>query len=173
MAARLPRPAGRRRLHPRVHRARPAPRGFPAAGQVEQFAFSGYLLWRAGQTRGLAVDLLAGLRAFAVDAEVQLESGVGPQERFALDRAWADPVFGIRVSVPIAGRLRAMGLLDFGGFGLGSELSWQGEARLVWALGSRWSADLGYRHLAYDWKGGTDRLEQTMSGPFAAVTLAF
>ena len=95
----------------------------------------------------------------------------------ANDLDWVDPVVGARVRHQIApGReLRLEG--DIGGFGAGSEFSWQAVGVYSFhttCLGVPLHADIGYRALAVDYsengKFGKEGLDVVQHGPVMGVT---
>ncbi len=93
------------------------------------------------------------------------------------DLEWVDPVVGARIRHQIApGKdLRLEG--DIGGFGVGSEFSWQVVAAYGFhttCLGIPLHADLGYRALAVDYsergRYGKNGLDVVQHGPVMGIT---
>ena len=94
------------------------------------------------------------------------------------DLEWVDPVVGVRVRHQMAPgkELRLDG--DIGGFGAGSEFSWQAVGVYSFqtqCLGTPLRADIGYRALAVDYsengKFGKEGLDVVQHGPVMGVTL--
>ncbi len=95
----------------------------------------------------------------------------------ANDLEWVDPVVGLRVRHQIAPgkNLRLEG--DIGGFGAGSEFSWQAVGVYSFhttCLGVPLHADIGYRALAVDYsengRFGKNGLDVVQHGPLMGVT---
>jgi hypothetical protein len=95
----------------------------------------------------------------------------------ANDLEWVDPVVGLRVRHQIAPgkNLRLEG--DIGGFGAGSEFSWQAVgvySFMTQCLGVPLRADLGYRALYVDYsengRFGENGLNVVQHGPLMGVT---
>jgi hypothetical protein len=93
------------------------------------------------------------------------------------DLEWVDPVVGLRVRHQIAPgkNLRLEG--DIGGFGAGSEFSWQAVgvySFMTQCLGVPLRADLGYRALYVDYsengRFGENGLNAVQHGPLMGVT---
>jgi hypothetical protein len=102
-----------------------------------------------------AVDLVSGARyvKLRMDAELSVLS----QGQLLLTRnpvyseSWVDPFLGVRVIAPLAPRWSLQGYADVGGFGLGSDNTWQLQAGATYEWGRTLSTTLGYRalHLKY------------------------
>lgn len=126
----------------------------------------GLLLELAGAVpvgRSEVAEWLFGLRWIDVDFEV---TGVESAEE-----SWLDPFVGARGEFELGGAwsLRLRG--DVGGFGVGSDLSWQGIALAGASVGEAWRLDFGYRALGVDFDGGDLRYDAIVHGPI--VGLAF
>lgn len=65
---------------------------------------------------------------------------------------WIDPYLGLRARYHFTDHLYAVAKADVGGFGVGSDFTWQGEAALGWQLTARVSAEVGYRALGIDYE---------------------
>jgi len=90
---------------------------------------------------------------------------------------WVDPVVGARIRHQIApGKaLRLLG--DIGGFGVGSDFSWQAVALYGWhttCLGIPFNADIGYRALYVDYsesgRFGKNGIDAVQHGPVMGVS---
>lgn len=93
------------------------------------------------------LDLLAGLRYTAAEAEFKSGSG---SEKITGTGDWVDPMIGTKGRIGINENWFVPFYLDIGGFGTDSDFSWQGFAgagyRFEWG-----DAVLGYRHLDVDY----------------------
>lgn len=107
--------------------------------------------------------LTAGLRGI----ELELELEIASLESSARE-AWIDPWIGASGAVPLGGNwaLRTWG--DVGGFGVGSDFTWQ-AATLLARSSERWRFEFGYRALAVEFDD--DDLETSLlaHGPFLGV----
>ncbi len=89
-------------------------------------------------------------------------------------KTWVDPFVGGRATAKISDSFSASGRFDIGGFGVGSDFSWN----LILAGGyhfKRISLLFGYRAWNVDYDSGEDltefKVDVTTSGPFFGLTL--
>jgi opacity protein-like surface antigen len=66
--------------------------------------------------------------------------------------SWWDPVIGVRVLVPLAEAWTLVGYADIGGFGVGSDLTYQLLAGVNWQFARSVSAKVGYRYFYQDYE---------------------
>ena len=91
--------------------------------------------------------------------------------------SWVDPLVGLQYSLPInyAWRLNLRG--DIGGFGIGSDLSYQVLANVRWQANDTVGVVVGYRLIAFDYEDGKDRnyqrYDMTEQGPLVGVAVSF
>jgi hypothetical protein len=141
-----------------------------------------------------ALDGLVGVRywhavtdmsfGFNATGSIQTPEGVGLFSRSigiagastgSMD--WADPILGLQVRHEIAPhhRLRLRG--DIGGFGVGSQLTWQALGVYAYEFSSgatTWSAVLGYRAIGLDYSpGGSNSIDLVLHGPVLGVSARF
>jgi hypothetical protein len=130
-----------------------------------QAQLDGYYRTRFGRQ---SVDWLAGVRYY--DSDFQLSPApIGGE------KAWADPLVGARwrwsVSDPWSLEVRG----DVGGFGIGSELSWQVLALADWQPWTHVSLTGGFRALGIDFSDGNGAdafdYDLTMWGPLLGVSI--
>lgn len=155
-----------------------------------------YELFRWQHTEGssTAVDGVMGFRywnnsiaaSFDADATVNF-SRLHLERSFGLATArsdaiqWVDPVFGVRVRHQFTPRQEFVVRGDIGGFGLGSQFSWQavGVYSYAWELegGAKLAALLGFRALGtnYTSGSGTDAvgINEVLYGPVLGVSYRF
>lgn len=146
-----------------------------------------------GQT---ALDVLLGGRYWyqKIDVTLNIAGTIGVnvgdlQVSFDRSRAfarsggvsWVDPFVGLRVRHRLAPRQDLQAQADIGGFGLGSQISWQALATYSYRFGSTgsvaWSGAIGYRALYVDYvQGSGNTLFQTnmlQHGPLIGVSAKF
>jgi hypothetical protein len=93
------------------------------------------------------------------------------------DASWVDPLVGLQYNVPISNAWRFNLRGDVGGFGIGSDLSYQILANVRWQAGDTFGVIMGYRVIGFDYEDGHgqhyqhyDLVEQ---GPLVGVTISF
>jgi opacity protein-like surface antigen len=116
-------------------------------------------------------DVLAGARVWSISTDLDLElAGVLPISAGST-QTWIDPVGGVRMHAKLG---NGFGLSAYGDIGAGSSrLTWQLRATLDYAFNENWSASIGYRHLAVDYRRGGFVYDTSMSGPIAGVSYRF
>lgn len=146
------------------------PPGIPAAGDMSIRSLSLLAGKRFQASGATTIDVLGGGRVWSLDGEVDVPLvgiALAPEERFV------DPVAALRINSKLAPRLSLLTYGDVGGFGIGSDLTWQGVATLNYRAGSAVYLSAGYRHLYLDRQSGGASFTGRLSGPLAGVTLAF
>jgi hypothetical protein len=119
------------------------------------------------------LEPFAGVRYNNLSGEIRGAFGRNPSET----RDWVDPILGATATVPLGRSLALEGRGDIGGFGIGSDLTWQFYPYLDWTLMPTASLQAGYRLLDVDYETGSggdafgwDVLTQ---GPQVGVTVRF
>ncbi|MGE0641015.1 MAG: hypothetical protein AB7G12_10760 [Thermoanaerobaculia bacterium] len=128
------------------------------------------------------VQLTRGFTVFGgaryVDLASKLAVGSGNQTlRASTSESWVDPVVGFRWSTTGSERWAFWIRGDVGGFGVGSERSWNAVAALSFRLTERVRLGAGYRALdiEYEHGSGSDRFvyDTRMEGPVAGLSFSF
>lgn len=146
------------------------PPGAPARGALTQRSMTLAAGRRVVDDAGQTVDLLAGLRAWQVQGEVAVPlAGVSlsPEERFA------DPILAIRAHAPLSDRWSLIAYADVGGFGLGSDLTYQVAATANWQATDNLYLSVGFRQLYLDYDQGGTAFKVKMAGPLLGATWRF
>jgi hypothetical protein len=118
----------------------------------------------------------AGVRYNNINGDVRFNGPLGKVATGTQD--WWDPIIGAQFSRPLFGpKLTFNGRFDVGGFGVGSDLTWQAFPYLNWRFAKWGSAQLGYRWLATDYEtgGGTSKFvyDVIVEGPQRGLTVHF
>jgi hypothetical protein len=149
--------------------------------------------WQSAPERYTAIDLVGSARYWNQDLslslnltgtlEAKLEKlgiKINRSRRVAIARAndleWVDPVVGARIRHQFASGSEFNLLGDIGGFGAGSEFSWQAVATYgfdVNAFGTTMRSVVGYRALSVDYSENTQHgksgLDWIQHGPILGV----
>jgi hypothetical protein len=139
-----------------------------------------------------ALDVLAGARYWRQEVDINLAltvtvetAGLTLSRGRAIARAgavdWVDPLVGLRVRHQLAPGQELVLRGDIGGFGVGSEFSWNALAAYSFRIGvysgATFSGMLGYRALSVDFEkgSGVNRYDYDVvqHGPILGLTVSF
>lgn len=140
----------------------------PVQGDLEVIEGQLALAYGADISGGLHVDLLGGLRLYRLDA--RLVSGAVDAEN---SETLLDPLIGLRGKVRLADDWRLLLYADVGGFGAGTELSYQVAAIFDYALTDRIAVALGYRQLGLDVDEEHLVFDGAIGGPLLGLEIRF
>ena len=173
--------------------------GASAGLKVEMFIgelAAAYEIARWGSTgvpgSGTAIDVFAGGRGWWQQADASLAvSGtvnigdltLNADRTFSASKSvgWVDPLVGLRLRHQFAPGLNFVASGDVGGFGVGSQFSWQALAAINYDFCVRnnviWSGMLGYKALFADYSKGSGltryEYDITIHGPILGITARF
>lgn len=120
-----------------------------------------------------SVDAIAGARIWHLDNSISLLPGTLPGAAVGQTQAWADPILGARFRVNLAKGWYANLIGDAGGFGAGSQLTWQVFTGVGKEIKQKYSVLLGYRYLDVDYRNGGFLYDAHMSGLLAGFGIRF
>ena len=119
---------------------------------VNQGAFAFYGLRQLSP----AADVTFGLRVNTLQGTLTFK---GPDVTVSQDQTWVDPIVGVTLRRPAGRRVQLRLYTEIGGFGAGSDFTWQVFPTLGLRLTDTASLDFGYRWLDLDYDTG-ERNEQ-------------
>jgi hypothetical protein len=118
-------------------------------------------------------EALAGVRYNNLNAEIQGPLGRNPGGT----QEWWDPIMGANLSLPLGKKFSFTVRGDIGGFGLGSDFTWQAFPYFGWQFAKWGSFQAGYRWLYMDYEtgSGASRFKYDMlnQGPQLGFTIHF
>lgn len=121
---------------------------------------------------GYRLGPLAGLRYTYIRAEVDL----GNFRTVDSNEDWVDPFVGARGALDLSERWGLVAEADIGGFGVGSDISWNAQAYAGYktsVFGLRTSLALGYRAMHQDYDHGDFKYDVTTYGPIIGAVFTF
>ncbi len=132
-----------------------------------------------GSGQDLSLEVLAGGRYTAMDVELDI-STPGPSTVVDKRQEWVDPIVGGRVFLDLRDDLSLVFRGDIGGFGVGSDLSWNVAGLLFYDFdlyGRDASVIAGYRALYQDFEDGSGAnkfaYDVTTQGPILGMVIRF
>lgn len=120
------------------------------------------------------LELLAGARY--VDIDMNAIINIGPMPTITGTDDWIDPIIGLDYRASLSDKWRFFGRADVGGFGVGSDMSYQLGAYFGYMPSKSWNLYAGYRHLDFDYKSDNDKkffYDITLSGPLVGFGYHF
>jgi hypothetical protein len=129
-----------------------------------------------GYAVGEGFQIFGGARW--VDISNDLDLRVGEQSLHADGgESWVDPLVGVRAGTGAGERWAFWVRADVGGFGVGSDLSWNAVAAFSWRVSDRINIGAGYRLLDIDYEHGSGAdyflFDARMDGPVTGITFSF
>lgn len=122
------------------------------------------------------VDVIGGLRYIKLEASADINASffalTGTVSRSA-DKGWVDPYIGARIQHPIADRWTLLGYGDIGGFGVGSDFTWQAIVGVNYDFSKSVSGKLGYRYLSVDYDKDGFLYDMDSYGVYLGVGIRF
>jgi opacity protein-like surface antigen len=142
---------------------------------INMFLSTTVLGYKAYERGRWLVEPYAGARYVSLNTDVKIVGGgpLGLERQASVDLDWWDPVIGVRGGAPITEKLSASGFADIGGFGVGSQFSWEIYAGLDYAFTEHVSAIAGFRYLSIDYDESGAELDLQTYGPVIGATVRF
>jgi opacity protein-like surface antigen len=103
------------------------------------------------------VDVIGAVRYTRLDTDLNLVVTTGSpllpdgSRSISGKQNWWDPVIGVRVLHPLNEEWTLVGYADVGGFGAGSDITYQFLGGVNWQFSKSVSAKFGYRYLYQDY----------------------
>lgn len=125
------------------------------------------------------VDVIGAARYTQLDVDLNLAFTTGADllpdgsRGTSKTQSWWDPVIGIRVLQPFADAWTLVGYADIGGFGVGSDLTYQLLAGVNWQFARSWIAKAGYRYLYQDYENDGFIWDMSASGLYLGAGFRF
>ena len=116
-----------------------------------------------------ALEVFGGARLWSVSTTVDFKR----LQTRSIDRTWIDPIVGLRASHDLSETVFVEGLGDIGGFGVGSDLQWEGVARVGYRISEGTAVALGYRYLHVDFHDSSLLMDADLRGAFVALDIRF
>jgi hypothetical protein len=146
----------------------------PVGASVDETIFNGTLLagYRLYDEPRFTLDVLGGLRFNNVDTEITV-STAGRSASIKSDFGWLDPVAGARAHFHLTDEFSILAQGDIGGFGAGSDLSWQALATVNYSFDNSFTVSAGYKILSIDYASDGHVFDTMLNGPVLGLTYRF
>lgn len=144
------------------------------SADVDTVEFSATLKggYRVYDDRDFSFDLLAGVRIWHISNDVTINYGAFSRS-YGEEFGWVDPVVGFRAFYRFTPQFSVQAQADFGGFGAGSDHTWQALATANYAFTDSLSVSAGYKILDVDYESDGHVFDATLKGPVIGLTYRF
>lgn len=157
--------------------------GVPVPGQHGAFS-GGSVRTQSAELQAIGLYTLAeqhagrfeiggGVRAWWFNTALTYNPGRLPGRSADSSTSWVDPIFAARGIVRLNESLSFTAYGDVGGFGVGTQFTWQAMGTLDWRINERFSASVGYRHIHIDYERGRATIGIDLSGPIIGASYRF
>jgi opacity protein-like surface antigen len=122
--------------------------------------------------------VIGAARYTQVDTELNLVTTTGGllpggTRNLSGGKSWWDPVVGASIAVPFAEHWSLTGYVDVGGFGVGSDITYQAIAGAEWQFAKDFSARAGYRYLNQDFEDDGFVWDMALHGFYLGLGIRF
>lgn len=149
--------------------------------QIAVGGFYRVLDWQWGETEAgrplkLAVEPLAGVRWSYLRVEIEFSGGATNLPQIDRSESFFDPIIGLRLGSGLSENWLTFVSADVGGFGVGSDYSWNVQGYLGYRLtmlGIPAILNFGYRALHQKYEDGDFKWDVTQRGPIVGIAYQF
>ncbi len=148
------------------------PGGLSASLDSVQFNATLQAGYRVVDTPRFTFDVLGGGRFWYISNDLTVQYADFSRSH-GEDFNWIDPLVGARAFYNVTDRLSVMGQADIGGFGVGSDFTWQALGTVNYRFNDNWAVSAGYKVLSVDYDDDGHVFDATLSGPVLGFTYRF
>lgn len=137
-----------------------------------QFAATLQAGYRVYDTPQFTFDLMGGARYWRIWNDLNVHV-TGRTFKLESEFDWLDPVIGARAHFHLTDRFSILVQGDVGGFGVGSDSTWQMLATANYSFNDKLALSAGYKVLSVDYEDDGHVFDTTLSGPVLGMTFRF
>lgn len=121
------------------------------------------------------LDLGIGARLVNLQAGIDLQTVIDGSRSASIDQTWVDPIIIARTQGLFTEKIYWQFRGDFGGFGVGSDFTWQAQANIGYRFSKLFQTSIGYRYIGIDYDNGegSDRFVYDVDTFGAVLRLGF
>lgn len=144
---------------------------------ASNFILSPALSYRVTRPGPVSVDVGAGIRYWNVSNTLTLTGEAGGELELDDSQDWIDPILGTRLRADFDDHWFGVALGDIGGFGAGSDFTWQALGAIGYTFDTRghYSLLAGWRQLDVDYENEDEGFlwDVSIGGPTIGFTFAW
>ncbi|WP_333834985.1 hypothetical protein [Rubrimonas sp.] len=148
----------------------------PAGARIDTglkaFVGTGAVGWRLWSDETASIDAFGGARLVSTEVDLSRSDALESQSASATE-TFVDPLIGLRVGYQATDRIALRAAADIGGFGLGSDFSWEAFVGGSYAFSERIRGDLGFRYLSIDYENDGVEVDLQLYGPTVGFSVVF
>lgn len=135
--------------------------------EIEQTLVNLAVSYRIVDEQAWKLDASLGARYNRIGLEFDVDFAPGRVGDRHVDgsESWVDPIIGLQLRAKVCSPVTFVAKGDVGGFGVGSDLTWQVYGGFEFQLSSNIWAGLGWRHLHTDYSDGGFNYDVSTTGP--------
>jgi len=141
--------------------------------EAQQYILDPEVYGRVIETPKFVADAFGGFRYWHLQSTLDLRAGILPAFSASASKDWVDPVMGARFRVNLKKGLFVMLKGDAGGFGAGSQDTWQVYGGVGKEFKKRFSSFIGYRRLSLNYRDGGFIYDANMNGTLLGLAIRF
>jgi opacity protein-like surface antigen len=122
------------------------------------------LTYRLPPLAKLQTDVFAGARTWHVSNELEFKPGLAPGFTTDASITWSDPLIGAKLNYDLTRHWFGSMIEDVGGFGVGSQITWEVYGGVGYRFTDWLSAQLGYRYMHVDYDQGGSLMNVNIQG---------
>jgi len=139
---------------------------------LETFVGMGAVGWQVWSDERARIDAFGGARLVSTEVDLSRRGPLAAQSASASE-TFVDPVIGMRVGYRATDRIALRAAADIGGFGVGSDFSWEAFAGGSYAFSERIRGELGFRYLSIDYEDDGVEVDLQLYGPTVGLSVVF
>jgi hypothetical protein len=144
-----------------------------ASARTQSVEVSAIGLYTVAEASAGRFEVGGGIRGWWFDTELKLDPGTLPGKTQSASTSWVDPVIGARGVLRLNDKLSLTAYGDVGGFGVGSEFTWQTFATLDYKVAENATVSAGFRYIHIDYQKGRNDISLQMAGPIIGASIRF
>jgi hypothetical protein len=139
----------------------------------QQYVLDPEIYGRVLDSPRCSVDAIGGIRYWHLRSNLDLRPGLLPAFHASDSRDWVDPVMGARFRLNLKKGWFVMLKGDAGGFGAGSQQTWQIYTGGGKGFKQKYALFVGYRRLSVDYRDGGFIYDTNMNGMLLGFSIKF
>lgn len=140
---------------------------------VKETILEGAYAYRVSGTDLHGLDALAGFRFWNLRNDLTFQSATEPSSEVSQSKDWIDPIIGLHYRSAISPQWSFAVQGDIGGFGVGSQFTWQLYGGFKYKFSNSYAMGFDYRALHVDYDKSGFLFDTTTQGPLITFDFTY